>query len=262
MVAAASSRGLSEESHSFDSTRVISASTVKGEEKPMKTHLRRRGIRLLLIATVLLAVGGGIAYATVPTADGVIQACYQQSSGTLRVIDSNPIVGGGKCSVAEKPLNWSQRGPTGARGATGLRGPTGADGINGTNGARGATGPTGADGINGTNGARGATGPTGQTGRQGPPGPTFVATGLVAPDGSVSLVQGPVPTVTHPNTGAYTFAISGLGTGCPLPQFMGYFTTANITFSGGSVCAGGAMNTGVFTSDGQNHYWAYMLVGA
>jgi hypothetical protein len=46
-------------------------------------------------------------------------------------------------------------------------------------------------------GPTGVTGPTGPTGSTGPAGPTFVATGLVFPDGSVGFTSGPVPTVTH-----------------------------------------------------------------
>ena len=79
----------------------------------MKKHLRQRGIRLLLATTLLLALAAGIAYAAIPGSNGVINGCYQATSGTLRVIGSNPTVGGGKCSAGEKPLNWSQRGPTG-----------------------------------------------------------------------------------------------------------------------------------------------------
>ena len=60
----------------------------------------------------MLAVGGGIAYAAIPTSTGVIRGCYQMSSGSLRVIGTNPTVGGGKCSAGEKALDWSQRGPT------------------------------------------------------------------------------------------------------------------------------------------------------
>jgi len=127
----------------------------------MKTHLRRRSIRLLLIVTALLAVGGGIAYATIPSSNGVIQGCYQMTSGTLRVIGTNPTVGGGKCSSSEKALNWNQRGPTGARGATGA---------NGTNGTNGATGATGATGLTGP------TGPTGADGLAASSGSMFVTT--------------------------------------------------------------------------------------
>ena len=73
----------------------------------MKRHLRQRGIRLLLATTVLLAVAAGIAYAAIPDSNGVIRGCYQASSGALRVIGSNPTVGGGKCSAGEKALNWN-----------------------------------------------------------------------------------------------------------------------------------------------------------
>jgi hypothetical protein len=124
----------------------------------MKKHLRQRGIRLLLAATVLLALAAGIAYAAIPDSNGVIHGCYQTTSGTLRVIGSNPTVGGGKCSTGEKALNWNQRGPTGAKGATG------ANGTNGTTGATGATGTTG------------ATGPTGPGGPAALSGTSFVST--------------------------------------------------------------------------------------
>jgi hypothetical protein len=112
----------------------------------MKIQLRRRGIRLLLATTAVLAVGGGIAYAAIPTSTGVIRGCYQMTSGSLRVIGTNPTVGGGKCSTSEKALDWSQRGPTGARGATGATGATGANGATGVTGTTGPSGPTGPDG--------------------------------------------------------------------------------------------------------------------
>jgi len=124
----------------------------------MKRHLRQRGIRLLLATTVLLAVAAGIAYAAIPDSNGVIRGCYQASSGALRVIGSNPTVGGGKCSAGEKALNWNQRGPTGTKGATGANGTKGATGANGVTGATGTAGPTG---PTGTTGVQGATGPTG-----------------------------------------------------------------------------------------------------
>ena len=49
---------------------------------------------------------GGIAYAAVPGSNGFIHGCYQVSSGAVRVIGTNPTVGGGKCSSTEKPLDW------------------------------------------------------------------------------------------------------------------------------------------------------------
>jgi hypothetical protein len=118
----------------------------------MKKHLRQRGIRLLLATTLLLALAAGIAYAAIPDSNGVVRGCYQATSGTLRVIGSNPTVGGGKCTSSEKPLNWSQRGPTGAKGATGADG-TSTVGATGATGITGPTGPTGPDGpaaISGT----------------------------------------------------------------------------------------------------------------
>jgi hypothetical protein len=98
----------------------------------------------------VLAVGGGIAYAAIPTSTGVIRGCYQMSSGSLRVIGTNPTVGGGKCSAGEKALDWSQRGPTGAKGATGATGATGVTGVTGTTGPSGPTGPGGPGAIAGS----------------------------------------------------------------------------------------------------------------
>jgi hypothetical protein len=115
----------------------------------MKKHLRQRAMRLVLAATVLLALAAGIAYAAIPDSTGVIRGCYQATSGTLRVVGSNPTVGGGKCSSGEKPLNWSQRGPTGAKGATGADGTNGATGATGVTGVTGTTGPSGPTGPNG-----------------------------------------------------------------------------------------------------------------
>ena len=113
---------------------------------------RKRLLGLAVGALVAAAIAGGVAYATIPDSNGVIHGCYQSSSGVLRVIGTSPTVGGGKCSSTEKPLDWNQKGPTGAKGATGAKGPSG---------PKGERGPTGS---NGTNGATGPTGPIGPTG--------------------------------------------------------------------------------------------------
>lgn len=160
----------------------------------MKKHLHQRGIRLLLATTLLLALAAGIAYAAIPGSNGVINGCYQATSGTLRVIGSNPTVGGGKCSAGEKPLNWSQRGPTGTRGATG------ADGVNG------ATGPTGADGVNGATGPTGADGPSNLAALQGSPctfdgKPSSLNVSVNSTSGAVSMTCIPVATVSVDVTG-------------------------------------------------------------
>jgi hypothetical protein len=117
-----------------------------------------RGGRLLLA----VAVGGalfGIAtavQASIPDASGVIHGCYNNSlahgnpTGALRVIDTAKA--NGNCASWEAPLNWNQKGSTGAAGPTGAPGPTGG------------RGPTGAAGATGAKGATGATGPTGPVG--------------------------------------------------------------------------------------------------
>src|SRR5215467_533027 len=85
----------------------------------------------LPLVTALLAIGGaavGIAYATIPSG-GVINACYQKSGGALRVIGTDPTVGGGGCSNGEQALSWNVHGVTGATGATGPAGPSGPAGV-------------------------------------------------------------------------------------------------------------------------------------
>jgi hypothetical protein len=105
---------------------------------------RARWIALVVAVGGLAA--GGIAWAAIPDSNGVIHGCYQASSGTLRVIGTNPTVGGGKCAGNEIALNWNQtgpKGPTGAKGATGAEGPTGPKGATGPDGPTGPTGQRG-----------------------------------------------------------------------------------------------------------------------
>ena len=88
----------------------------------------KRVIRPALVALAIagaLLVAGGIAYATIPDASGVIHGCYKKTSpnqGTLRIIDTDKAQG---CSNSEIPLNWSQTGPQGPQGQQGPEGPTG-----------------------------------------------------------------------------------------------------------------------------------------
>src|SRR5262249_8815383 len=70
----------------------------------MKINLRRRGLWLLAAAGAAAALAGGIAYASIPDASGVIHRCRNNSSGLLRVIDS----AGESCTHAESPLDWVQ----------------------------------------------------------------------------------------------------------------------------------------------------------
>jgi hypothetical protein len=107
-------------------------------------RLRRSG---WIAATVAagLGLGGGIAYAVIPSADGVIHACYVPSSGAIRVVNADA----GRCNASETALDWNQQGPKGDKGDTGPAGPAG---------------PTGATGATGPTGATGATGPAGPAG--------------------------------------------------------------------------------------------------
>jgi hypothetical protein len=88
----------------------------------MKGKLVRPAVVALAIVGAL-AVAGGIAYATIPDASGVIHACYNKAGqGTLRVIDTEKSQ---TCANSEAPLSWSQTGPQGQQGPQGLTGPTG-----------------------------------------------------------------------------------------------------------------------------------------
>jgi hypothetical protein len=80
----------------------------------MRFPFGRRGRLATLAAALLLLTAGGIAYATIPDAGGVIHGCYKNSNGALRVIDTGA---GATCSAAETALAWNQTGPPGS-GAT------------------------------------------------------------------------------------------------------------------------------------------------
>jgi hypothetical protein len=112
-------------------------------------------MRILIAATaaVTLATASGIAYASIPDANGVIHGCYSKPSsnieppGTLRVIDTAI---GQSCQANEVGLNWNQQGPkgmTGPQGPRGPAGPAGSPGPAGTSGPQGPTGPQGPAGV-------------------------------------------------------------------------------------------------------------------
>jgi hypothetical protein len=79
-----------------------------------------RRVAVAVVVVVAIAVGG-IAYASIPDANGVIHGCYNTDTGALRVFGKSKDFQ--QCNAGEKALDWSQTGPTGATGATG---PTGA----------------------------------------------------------------------------------------------------------------------------------------
>src|SRR5262249_11915028 len=94
----------------------------RGKDTAMKGKLVRPAVVALAIVGAL-AAAGGIAYATIPDASGVIHACYNKTGqGTLRVLDTDKAQ---TCSNSEASLSWSQTGPQGVQGLTGPTGPTG-----------------------------------------------------------------------------------------------------------------------------------------
>ena len=98
---------------------------------------RSGGVVLAIVAAAALA--GGVAYATIPNSDGVIDGCYLKATGSLRVIDPSKAH---RCLSVEKAIHWNQTGP---QGPTGLQGPAGASGPQGATGPQGPAGAPGAD---------------------------------------------------------------------------------------------------------------------
>jgi hypothetical protein len=78
-------------------------------------------------AVSLMAVG--FAVGAIPGPGGVINGCYKDANGDLRVIDpSSSKKELQACKKEETPLSWNQQGQQGATGATGATGPSGPQG--------------------------------------------------------------------------------------------------------------------------------------
>jgi len=74
---------------------------------------------------------------SIPSADGVIHACYSHS-GLVRLEPAEYV-----CHKKQTAISWNQTGPQGSQGATGATGPQGPQGAIGPQGPTGATGPQG-----------------------------------------------------------------------------------------------------------------------
>ena len=118
----------------------------------MYVRLTRKGVAFF-VAIAALATAGGVAYATIPSAAGVINGCYKTQNGQLRVVDS-----GTECSSGETAIQWNRTGPAGAAGPTGATGPQGPKGDTGAPGTKGTNGTNGTNGSDGKDGAPGAKG--------------------------------------------------------------------------------------------------------
>jgi hypothetical protein len=99
-----------------------------------RPHRPSPGAALAVLA--LAAVLGGGAYAAIPDSAGVIHGCYDDSSGKLRVFDTDddrPKA----CGNGETSLSWSRQGPQGPTGPQGPKGDTGDPGPQGPPGVAG-----------------------------------------------------------------------------------------------------------------------------
>ena len=115
----------------------------RSNTKSILATITRRGLRMLALAIAGLGVGAGLAYAVIPSAGGVINGCYEQKNGLLRVIDA-----GADCRKSEAPIHWNQVGPAGPRGE---QGPQGERGVPGPQGEQGPPGVIGSiDALEGT----------------------------------------------------------------------------------------------------------------
>jgi hypothetical protein len=116
--------------------------------------MRKRDLLCAAAGAVAASVlAGGIAWAAIPEAGGVINGCYQKNEGQLRVIDPTATA----CLSSEVPISWSAKGIEGAKGATGAPGQPGANGRDGIDArveqeAPGANCPTGGVKITAANG--------------------------------------------------------------------------------------------------------------
>ena len=160
----------------------------------------------LALAVGVLVALGGVAYATIPDAGGVITGCYNTVNGNLRVID---VAAGQTCKPSEAALNWNQTGPAGLPGAPG---------------APGAPGEDGADGE------AGPQGPQGDPGPQGPPG-TALAYAHVYPDGTYDQASN----ITVRHSGFDGLYCAGVNDGTPQVAVASLDSLPNL---GGSVQAG------------------------
>ena len=74
---------------------------------------------MIVLSAVAIILLGVIAYASIPSENRLIYACYKKSGGSLRVIDKSVTT----CGKDETQISWNQQGPPGPQGAQGEEGP-------------------------------------------------------------------------------------------------------------------------------------------
>ena len=143
---------LSQRRHETSATRTDMSQSRASKGGTMERFTRRLGRRFLLLGGVgVLALAGGIAYASIPDSTGTFHACVLSNQGQVRTIDPSQ---GDLCKANQAAVSWSQTVPAGPTGATGAQGDRGhgcdrGDRACGSPGATGATGATGCDGSDG-----------------------------------------------------------------------------------------------------------------
>ncbi len=88
----------------------------------MRKFLEVAGVGALVVGAI--AVLAGVAWSTIPSADGEIWACYKKSGGTVRIIDESR-----SCKADETRISWNQQGPQGLPGEPGQAGEPGPAGV-------------------------------------------------------------------------------------------------------------------------------------
>src|SRR5690242_825292 len=139
---------------------------------PRRGGSRRIWMLFGLTSLVVVVVAGAVAFADIPDGN-TIEACYQNSTGRIRIVDN------AGCANGERKITWNVRGPQGPRGEPGVAGGRGPAGPAGAKGLPGPAGPPGVPGAIGPAGPKGDKGETGAAGANGLPGQR----GPVGPDG-------------------------------------------------------------------------------
>ena len=169
------------------------------------TRFRRRTLALLVGAGAVLAFGVGLAVASIPDAGGVIHACYKNSQGQTRIVES-----AADCNPAETPIQWSQTGPAGPSGPAGPTGPAGPPGPAGPVGPQGPTGPQGPAGTPGSSFLAGSSGGQLSNGNNGGGCGGFIGVGSCAFTRDVVAQVVPVGGSVH-NLYVHLSAAPGIG---------------------------------------------------
>ena len=175
----------------------------------------RRGVFLSVVLTL-----GVVAVATgaIPGGDNRVDGCYADSTGSLRVIDTEADPPQA-CRENETALSWNQEGPKGEPGEVGPAGPAGEPG------PAGETGPAGPEGP---------AGPKGDTGPAGPAGAGDVHWAHLRPNGTAIATSGANVLTGTWGTGRYYLTLDGIdafkcvATATPVRNYTDYPTQVDV----------------------------------